>query len=198
MQTSYRGNTGGVAFGYNTLPSHFSSPLLDVSNSIFWNNSATAENESLTTNQAYRRQFFTGRGGALAVFSNESYHNLSVTISDCVFKENHAQSFGGAMYLLLGGRHTHHKILVLRTSVSLNSGMRGGGGVFAVFFNSGPLLMKFVDCNINQNSGAAGGGIYVSSPSGKIITMLSLSCYIPCFLPFSLLQRQMVKVTFFK
>ena len=169
VQTSYRGNTGGVSFGYNTLPSYFSSPTLDVSNSTFLNNSATAETEILTTDRAYYRQYFTGRGGALAVFSNESDHNLYVTISDCVFEENYAQAFGGGMYLLLGGFKIHHKILVQRNNISSNIGLRGGGGVLAGYFNDGPLLIAFVDCIISNNSGAAGGGIYVASTSGMYV-----------------------------
>lgn len=182
METSYRGNTGGVAFGYNTLPSHFSSPTLEVSDCTFWNNSATADNEVLTTNQAYRRRSFTGRGGALAVFCNEAHHDLLVTISDCTFRENYAQSYGGAMYLLLGGLSTHHKILVKRTSIFSNTAILGGGGVLAAFLNSGPLLITFVDCNISQNSGAAGGGIYASSPSGmSTIALLSGSSPVHVF-----------------
>ena len=101
----------------------------------------------------------------MAVFSNESRHNICVTISDCVFGNNYARSFGGGAYLLLGGFGTHHRILVERTQVVSNIGQIGGGGIQASFFNSGPeedpLLMTFIDCNISNNSGLAGGGIYV-------------------------------------
>ena len=102
----------------------------------------------------------------MAVFSNESRHNINVTISNCVFENNYARSFGGGAYLLLGGFGTHHRILMERTQVVSNIAQIGsGGGIMASFFNSGPedhpLLMTFVDCEIGNNSGVAGGGIYV-------------------------------------
>ena len=100
------------------------------------------------------------------MFSNESDHNLSVTIYDCVFENNYARSFGGGMYLLLGGFTTHHTVLVQRANISSNIGLLGGGGAIAAYFNNGPFRITFVDCNIRKNSGAAGGGILVVSASG--------------------------------
>ena len=58
----------------------------------------------------------------MAVFSNESRHNICVTISDCAFENNSARSFGGGAYLLLGGFGTHHRILMERTQVVSNIG----------------------------------------------------------------------------
>ena len=166
LQISYRGNTGGVSFGYNTLPSHFSTPSLKVSNSTFRNNSATAETVQLSSDQALDGQFFTGRGGALGVFSNESRYDLDVVIVDCIFENNYAQAFGGGLYLLLGGVTTHHTALVQRTCMHSNIARLGGGGVIIFYFNIGPLLATFVDCEIINNIGTAGGGIDVASPTG--------------------------------
>ena len=101
----------------------------------------------------------------MAVFANESQHDISVTISDCVFEKNHARSFGGGMYLLLGGLTTHHSILVQRTRFVSNIGQLGGGAAQVSFFNDGPqetpLVMTFIDCDIVNNTARAGGGIYV-------------------------------------
>ena len=165
VQVSYRGNTGGVAFGYNTLPENFNSPSLIVSNSTFRDNRALASSAFLTSSQAFFGQIFTGRGGAVGVFSNESRHDLNVSITDCVFEGNYARSFGGGLYLLLGGFTTHHKILMERTRVISNEGQLGGGGIQSSFFNNGPeddpLLMTFVDCEISNNTAIAGGGMFV-------------------------------------
>ena len=115
----------------------------------------------------------------MAVFCNESRHNIRVTISDCVFENNYARSFGGGVYLLLGGFGTHHRILMERTQVVSNFGQIGGGGIQATFFNSGPeedpLLMTVVDCKINNNSAQAGAGIYVYTDSKWITVIQKMS-----------------------
>ena len=79
------------------------------------------------------------------------------------------------MYLLLGGFGTHHRILMERTQVVSNIAQIGGGGIRAIFFNSGPeedpLLMTFVDCEIKNNSAPKGAGLNVYTDS-KWITVL--------------------------
>ena len=111
----------------------------------------------------------------MAVFCNESHHNIRVTISGCFFENNYAHLFGGAAIFLLGGFGTHHWILMERTQVVSNVGQIGGGGIQAGFFNSGPeedpLLMTFVDCGIYNNSAQAGAGVFVFTDS-KWITVL--------------------------
>ena len=111
----------------------------------------------------------------MAVFCNESHHNIRVTISSCFFENNYAHLFGGGAFFLLGGFGTHHRILMERTQVVSNVGQIGGGGIQAGFFNSGPeedpLLMTFVDCGIYNNSAQAGAGVFVFTDS-KWITVL--------------------------
>ena len=115
----------------------------------------------------------------MAVFCNESRHNICVTISDCVFDNNYARSFGGGAYLLLGGFGTHHRILMERTHVVSNFGHIGGGGIQVSFLNSGPeedpLLMTFVDCEIYNNSAQAGAGVYVYTDSKWITVIQKMS-----------------------
>ena len=165
VNASYRGNTGGASFGYNTLPLDFSSPRLTVSHCVFRNNSATATSAFRTSSQAFFAQIFSGRGGAMAVFVNESRHDLRVLIHDCVYEDNFARSFGGGVYLLLGGFGRGHEVLVVRARVRSNVALFGGGGFQASFFNNGPeddpLLMGFDDCRFQGNTGIAGGGIFV-------------------------------------
>jgi hypothetical protein len=166
---SYRGNTGGASFGYNNLPPQFNSPSLYVSDSIFRDNYATAESVYLTSSQAFARRVFTGRGGALAVFCNESQAVLNVTLTDCIFEGNSARSFGGAMYLLPGGgTTTHHNMLLQRCLFNSNQAGICGGGVQVTYPTTGPLyhphLITVIDCNVTDNRATFnGGGMYISS-----------------------------------
>ena len=166
---SYRGNTGGISFGYNNLPLHFSTPSVYVSDSIFSNNTAAADSVFLTSSQAFARRVFTGRGGALAVFCNESLASLNVTIIDSVFEHNSARSFGGGVYILPGGgAATHHNVLLQRCSFDSNEAGICGGGVQVTYPTTGPKhnphLVTVIDCNVTNNAASFnGGGIYISS-----------------------------------
>lgn len=163
--TTFRGNTGGACFGYNTLPNGFSSLSLNVSNCTFYNNSATAESVFRTSSRAFADSVFSGRGGALAVFSNASNGNLLVNISNCTFQKNYARSFGGALYLLLGGYITDHELVVERSQFDSNIGRLGGGGVQVTYYSHRPqvkhILIRLSHCQITNNKGRAGGGIFV-------------------------------------
>ena len=99
-----------------------------------------------------------------------------MTISDCIFESNFAQSFGGGIYLLLGESVIiHQEILVQRTRIDSNIGQVGGGGVAAGFTNTEPpekpLVMTFIDCEIRNNTGTAGGGISVASITGMCLIL---------------------------
>ena len=55
----------------------------------------------------------------------------------------------------------------------------GGGGFQASFFNNGPedapLMMRFDDCLFENNSGIAGGGVFVfTSTDGKCVCFVTL------------------------
>ena len=76
--SSYRGNTGAVSIGFNNVPDHISFPNVQISGCNFTNNSATARSVFRTSSQAFSSQIFSGRGGALGVFINESLYNISV------------------------------------------------------------------------------------------------------------------------
>jgi hypothetical protein len=179
VNASYRGNTGGVSFGYNTLPVNFSSPSLLVTDCVFRNNSARATSAFRTSSQAFFAQIFTGRGGSLALFVNESRYDLDVTIRNCTFTGNTARSFGGGVYLLLGGFGTSHRVVVKRARVISNVAQLGGGGFQASFFNNGPedapLMMRFDDCLFENNSGIAGGGVFVfTSTDGGVGNLVQI------------------------
>ncbi len=171
---SYRGNTGGVAIGMNAALANFSaSPTVEISNCTFINNSALATANFNTIDQTSFRQVLTGRGGALGVWVNESYYNVSVLVSDCVFQSNFARSFGGAIYVFLNGPTAQHKVNLDGTSLSSNvAELHGGGGMQLSFLSNGirgsPHMGNFTDCTFEDNMAEAGGGIYVfTSTRGK-------------------------------
>ena len=173
--SSYRGNTGAVSIGFNNVPDHVQNVL--VSGCNFTNNSATARSVFRTSSQAFSSQIFSGRGGALGVFINESFYNISVVISDSRFEHNYARSFGGSMYLLFTGFNTQHTINVDRTWVISNMAVLGGGGVQLSYISNGipssPHMMNFTDCVFDGNRGVAGGGMYVyPSVVGKCVTCI--------------------------
>ena len=179
VRDSYRGNTGGVAIGINSASVNFSaSPVIEISNSIFTNNSALATSRFHTISQTSFDQVFTGRGGALGVFINESFYNVTSVISNCIFKGNFARSFGGGIYVILNGLTAQHKVMLERTSI-LSSAveLHGGGGMQFSFLSNGipgfPHMAIFTECIFEDNTAEAGGGIYVfTSTRGRTIYTL--------------------------
>ncbi len=183
VHASYRGNTGGVAIGMNAALANFSaSPTVEIKSCIFINNSALATANFNTIDQTSFRQVFTGRGGALGVFVNESFYNISVRVSDCEFQHNFARSFGGGIYVLLNGVTAQHKFKFDGTSISSNAAqLHGGGGVQFSFLSNGirgsPHMANFTDCTFEDNMAEAGGGIYVfTSTRGKDLPIRLYKC----------------------
>ena len=117
----------------------------------------------------------------MAVFVNESRYDLQVTISDCFYEDNYARSFGGSVYLLLGGFGTHHTIVMESSMLKSNVARLGGGGVQASFFNNGPeedpLLMRFNECVFEGNTGIAGGGLFVFTSTDGELCLLKMNIF---------------------
>ena len=162
---SFRANTGAVAIGYNNIPASFSQISLNMTQCNFTNNSATATKSVRSTNSAFFSRVFTGRGGAVGVFYNESYYNIIINISDNQFKNNYARSFGGAVYLVMFGEGTQNMNILERNSFIDNFALLGGGGIISTFFSNGvvgrPHSTFISDCNFTGNVGQTGGGLFV-------------------------------------
>lgn len=160
---SVRGNTGGVAIGYNMLPIEYTNPILTVSNSIFWKNRALG---FLSPERAIAGQVFQGRGGGMALYMNESLQDVHAQITDCVFESNIARLFGGGMFILTTSyKSVQHVVTVQRTRFSNNMATSGGAGVQLSFLSDGdvnrPHSFTFSDCTFERNRGQSGGGIYI-------------------------------------
>lgn len=177
----YRGNTGGIAIGYNHSPQNLSSsPHVKLSNIIFHNNSALATSHVISISTTAFSQVFTGRGGALGIFVNESYHNVTVVISNCSIDANYARSFGGGVYVIVNGDTAQHILLVDDTNITSNVAMmHGGGGMQLSFLSNGiptaPHRAVFTRCSFDNNKAEAGGGMYVFT---SFLGMEAIFCFI--------------------
>lgn len=158
---SLRGNSGGVAIGYNRLPMEFVNTSLLVTNSTFRWNQALGY---LSSERAVSEQSFVGRGGGIALYINESYQEINVEIADCVFENNFARLFGGGIYVVLFSyQSSQQEVTLLGNHFSQNTGLVGGGGIIVTVFSIGnisrPNSFIFKDCTFDRNVGESGGGM---------------------------------------
>lgn len=178
---SFRANTGAVAIGYNNAPVHFPQIVAEIVRCAFINNRATAANKVRSTNVAFFSRIFSGRGGGLGVFYNESYHNTSLTVTDTWFENNFARSFGGALYLVKFGEQTQNMYLLRRVNFTNNVAPLGSGAISNTFFSSGipdaPNSLMMSDCNFIGNIGQTGGALTIYLPyPGKFTQTLCNQC----------------------
>ena len=162
---SFRANTGAVAVGYNNIPTFFQQISLKVSGCNFINNRATASRMFRSTNSAFFSRIFTGRGGALGVFYNESFYNITARISDNHFENNFARSFGGSIFIVYFGNGTQNVNILERNSFFNNIATFGGGAVLSTFISNGvperPHSTIMSDCIFYGNQGQSGGALFV-------------------------------------
>ena len=162
---SFRANTGAVAVGYNNIPNKFTRVSLEVLRCNFTNNSATAERRVRSTNSAFFSQVFSGRGGGIGVFYNESYYNITARISDCHFERNYARSFGGGVFLVFFGEGTQNIVTLERNTFVNNFAVLGGGAILNTFFSNGvigrPHSTIITDCLLSGNVGQSGGALFL-------------------------------------
>lgn len=163
VRESVRGNTGGIAIGYNMLPPQFANPTLTISHCKFIGNEARG---FLSSEEAVMDQVFQGRGGGVGLYMNESQHDIDIEITDCIFENNMAKQFGGGMFILTNSYETvQHTSRVERCQFVNNIGFSGGAGVQMSFLGSGdtnrPHIFTFRDVIVRGNRGRTGGGISV-------------------------------------
>ena len=140
----------------------------------FINNSATAAKLVRVTNNAFSTRIFSGRGGGLGVFYNESYHNISLIIANTCFENNYARSFGGALYLVKFGEQSQNVYMLKGNNFTNNVAPLGGGAMANTFFSSGipdsPNTLLMSDCTFVGNVGQTGGALSLYLPYAGIIT----------------------------
>ncbi len=165
-RNSFRGNTGAVSIGFNNVELDQQAdgqPQVFVSNCNFTRNRATAESFFRSTNSAFFSRIFTGRGGGLGLFVNESLHYINALISDNHFQDNYARSFGGGLYMVIFGANTQNMFLVRRNTFVDNTALLGAGGLLMTFFSVGvrgtPHTTIISDCTFSGNMGESGGAV---------------------------------------
>ncbi len=171
---TFRGNTGALSIGYVKYPHFLSQPRVSISNCEFFNNSALASSEFLTTERAVSNRVFTGRGGGLGIFIDESNQSVIVDITDCTVHGNFARLYGGGIFILLNGYGTQHILTFSRVDVVSNTAGFGGAGVQLSFLSASssyvpPHAAVFRNCNFESNVAEAGAGMYIiTSFIGKL------------------------------
>ena len=182
---SFRANTGAVAIGFNNIViNRDSDQKIFVSQCNFTGNRATAEAFYRTTDSAFFSQIFTGRGGGLGIYINDSQHNITAMIYDNFFVSNYARSFGGGVYLVIFGDNTQNKLLLKRNVFESNLAMLGAGGVIMSFFSIGmreiPHTTILTDCTFLGNSGESGGAVfaYIQEEGKSMIIYIYYKMYL--------------------
>ena len=158
----FRGNAGGIAIGINDHPFNSSDPSITIQNCTFCKNMATPT-ETESTTQLYTHQIVVGRGGGAGIYILENTR-VSATIEDCSFEENVASTFGGGLYIILGGEISNHSIHVRRSQFTGNEAeLAGGGGLHIGYLVSFVTLHSAViaDCTFVANKARFGGGSYI-------------------------------------
>jgi hypothetical protein len=154
-----------VSIGYNNIPHSFSQISTTVNHCTFTNNRATASKIVRSSSSAFSSHIFSGRGGGIGVFYNESYHNITVGILDNSFENNYARSFGGGVFFVFFGEGTQNINTLERNTFVNNYALLGGGAVLSTFFSNGvsgrPHSVLMSDCLFIGNSGQTGGALFV-------------------------------------
>ena len=154
-----------MSIGYNNIPTSFSQIATIVSHCTFTNNRATASRKVRSSSSAFSSQIFSGRGGAVGVFYNESYHNITVGILNSHFESNYARSFGGGVFIVIFGEGTQNINTLERNIFVNNYALLGGGAILSTFFSNGvsgrPHSVLISDCTFVGNIGETGGALFV-------------------------------------
>ncbi len=164
-RTSFRANTGAVSIGFNNIDTDILNPAIMVMRCNFTSNRATALSAFRTTSNAFFNRVFTGRGGGLGIFINESSLNITGMIFDNIFVANYARSFGGGLFIVIFGENTQNMFRVERNIFINNVARLGGGGMLMTFFSVGlasaPHQTNITDCSFVGNTGETGGALLV-------------------------------------
>ena len=165
IQEPFRGNTGALSITYNNMSSPASNPNITITSCNFTNNSALDMLNFRSSSQVFSSGIFTGRGGAMAVFVQENYFNITTYVYGCYFGHNAARSYAGSLYVLLTGRGSHLG-MVDSCHFMNNSAQHGGGGGIVFLGTKGTLnashMFYAINCTFIGNKALFGAGLYYS------------------------------------
>ncbi len=164
--TSYSGNAGGIAIGFNNT----NLPILDdteriaisIYQSVFVKNSASVIPEfNRSTGEVLATRIYNQRGGGVALYFGTAGLSADVSIDGCDFEENVADSAGGGVYMYLTGEGNAHAVNITDTNFMLNTAVDGGG--LEISFDTAisvrePNDIHIANCKFLRNKGNFGGG----------------------------------------
>lgn len=166
----FRGNSGAVSIAYyraEEAASNSTTLTLSIDSCTFINNSAIlSETNNDSVNLALNTNVYTARGGALGIIP-QGFYNVWGEIKSTTFLQNHADSFGGSVYLLITGNETSHKFHFedCRFLSSSAGNATFGGGMHIAFqirnLISGPTKITFSRSRFEENSASFGGGLNI-------------------------------------
>ena len=142
---------------------------VNIFNSQFHYNSAILEEPERSSEGVLGEDFF-GRGGAIGIFIDEPIKDTAVTmiIDECIFTNNTADAYGGAVYLSSGGLSSGHRITIINSAFNHNYAAIDGGGFAQGSTKSGdfnittvftPSHYQLDNCSFTHNSAQYGGGV---------------------------------------
>ena len=176
----FKANSGAVAIGFNNIDTDNLEPTFVVTQCNFTNNRATAESFLRTPNNAVFNGIYTGRGGGIAIYVNETVHNITGIVSDSVFVNNSVRLYGGALFLVVFGEGIHTHLQVERSVFESNVAMLGGGAIITVFFSRGmegsPHTTLINNCSFTRNIAETGGAalLYLAYEGKRILLDINL------------------------
>ena len=162
----FRGNAGGVAIGTYRNPFYRLNPSVTVRNCTFVGNVARPPpSDIILPSQLVEGNFFTGRGGGLAVFIGEG-SNIDALVEDCYFGQNYAESYGGGLYFSIFTirQSTNRTIDIKRSRFYNNIAGSGGAGLnvgYSTTFAGTVPVLVVSDCVFVGNRANYGGGAYI-------------------------------------
>ncbi|XP_065899095.1 uncharacterized protein [Dysidea avara] len=134
---SYEGNAGSLSYGWNDalMDCPLTSNVL-IYNCTFYNNSAQGRVRGFNpSTDALETRTFTGRGGGIALVYN-TRNNVTVVIEETVFERNHANGFGGGLFILIDGISVNQYFNINNNLFLSNTARFGAAAIFFGYLSS--------------------------------------------------------------
>ena len=162
---SSRGNTGAVALGFRNTPNYIRNISVEILDTTFFNNSAYVQSLDLVLDST----LYPGRGGAIGIFLSHGFENVSAIVANCVFRENFASTFGGAVYYLITKDNILDNVHFRDLLFDSNMGGLGASGMLLGYaardiVSEIPTTFTVTDC-VFMNHMSQGGGALTLFPS---------------------------------
>ena len=121
----------------------------------------------------------------MAILMNLTVGDLNVNVRRCVFRDNHAVSFGGAVYLLFAGKELHYMVRIEDSIFADNVVERNGGGAIHLTFHQAevlsgqPMTALMHNCSFISNKALIGGAVFLllSLEGSEGNLMILQNCY---------------------